>query len=454
MAEVYLAMQQGAGGFEKLVVVKRMLPHLLDDGHFVQMFLDEARLAAKLRHPNIVSILDIHRDEEVFTVAMEYLRGEDLRRLVRAQRDGTFRIPLPITLHIITKLAEALYYAHTAKDAKGRPLNLVHRDVAPSNVLVTYDGQVKLIDFGVAKASAHSTYTKPGTIKGKYPYSSPEQIRGKPLDSRSDVFALGILLHEMLTGQRLFKGESPAATLRCVLSDPIKKPSEVNPDVPAELDEIVMGVLERDVAARTATADIVRKQLSVVMADMMAKVTAKDLAQWMKATFPKNLESRLALEKEAIAISRNQAVAGQAAAGGAPAYLRTSHPASYPGSRPGSHPGSHPGSRPSSISGLRPHKFNSSFPSYPGSQGGSRPGPHAPGGVGSDAYYQRFSVVEKSAPSWKMPLIVLAVVLVLVALVVVAFVAGRAGRSPASTTLDSVSMQVAMNDVPVMESPR
>jgi serine/threonine protein kinase len=409
MAEVFLAVQKGVGGFEKLVVVKRMLPHLAEDGHFVQMFIDEARLASKLRHPNIVSILDIRRDDEVFAVAMEYLQGEDLRRLVRAQRDGTFRIPIPITLHIIAKLADALHYAHNAKDGTGRPLNLVHRDVAPSNVIVTYDGQVKLIDFGVAKASAHSTYTTPGTIKGKFPYSSPEQVRGKALDARSDVFSLGILLHEMLTGRRLFKGGSTAATLRAVLSDPIPKPSEHNPDVTDAIDEVVMAALERNVEGRTKSAGLVRQQLAKVLADMMANVTSKDLAQWMRTTFARNLEARIVMEKEAIAIARNQ-----------PRPSSSSNP---------------PTSVPPLESGMR---RQSSHPDS-SSSGGSRP---SIGSGRSSPLYHRESLPGSRAANWRMPVLVLVLVLVLVALVVAAFTAGRAAaNTPSSLSTDTPTVE-------------
>jgi serine/threonine protein kinase len=304
MAEVYLGIQQGLGGFEKLVVIKRILPHLQQDGQFVQMFLDEAKLAAALRHPGIVSILDLHRDEESFFVVMEWLRGEDARLLLRRQRNHRFRIPFHITGHIASSVADALHHAHTATDSRGRPLGLIHRDVAPSNIIVNYDGQTKLIDFGIAKANAHSTYTTPGTIKGKYAYTSPEQIHGKPLDGRSDVFALGVVLHELLTGKRLFKGESPATTLKSVLSEPIPRPSELAPDVPPELDALVMGALERDRADRTESALVFRDQLREVFASLGLKAQRKDVAEWMTTTLSKELEGKRALERDAVEAAR------------------------------------------------------------------------------------------------------------------------------------------------------
>lgn len=401
MAEVYLAVQRGFGGFEKLVVVKRMLPHLLEDGNFVQMFLDEARLAARLRHPNIVSIIEVRRDEDVFTVAMEYLRGEDLRHLIREQRDGAIRIPLPITLHIMGRLADALHFAHMAKDERGRPLGLVHRDVAPSNVIVTYDGQVKLIDFGVAKASAHATYTTPGTIKGKFPYSSPEQICGKSLDARSDIFSFGILMHELLTGRRLFKGDSPVTTLRSVLSDPIPRPRDLNPDVPREVEDIVMGALKRDVDARTKSARVLRQQVGEVLTNLRAKVTTKDLARWMTDTFPEDLRRRMTLEREATAAARERANGGA----GDPSDSQVA---------------------PSGVSGLRPA-------SDPGSSARSRSTLRSPSEPrSSSAHLQRLGIVPTRSP-WLFPLVTLGIVLVLVALVSVAFIAGRALSKPAGS---------------------
>src|SRR5262245_42270613 len=206
MAEIYVARTAGIEGFEKEVIVKRILPHLAADPEFVQMFLDEARLAATLHHPNIVQVYDIGRDEEHgYFFSMERVHGHDLGRVLAAAADRKRGLALEHALSIVAGLAAGLHYAHEQ--------GIVHRDVSPSNVLVTYDGCVKVVDFGVAKAMANRSKTRDGAIKGKVSYMSPEQWRGLTVDRRSDVFALGILLFELTTGKRLFKGDNDFAVL-------------------------------------------------------------------------------------------------------------------------------------------------------------------------------------------------------------------------------------------------
>jgi len=250
MGQVFLARAEGAQGFEKLLVIKRVLPHLVEDEDFLEMFLDEARIAAGLNHPNLVQIFELDEANGATYLAMEYVPGEDLRRVERRARTEGKGLPVGIALRIVSDAAAGLHYAHQARDGKGQPLQLVHRDVSPQNILVGYSGAVKLIDFGVAKAAGRSQQTASGVLKGKFPYLSPEQAAGKPIDHRSDQFALGIVLWEILTGQRLFKDESDLATLRRVQECHVPAPSSIDPAIPQALDAIVLRALSKSVDAR------------------------------------------------------------------------------------------------------------------------------------------------------------------------------------------------------------
>ncbi|QRN94007.1 protein kinase [Archangium violaceum] len=254
MAQIYLARQRGPEGFEKLLVVKRILPHLAENEDFVRMFLDEARIAARLNHPNIVQIFNLGAQDDSFFIAMEYIHGEDLRRVwKRAERSGQL-IPVPLVCRIIIEACAGLDYAHKKTDANNKPLGIVHRDISPQNILVTFEGRVKVVDFGIAKAADQATVTRSGVLKGKYSYMSPEQAAGQKLDRRSDIFALGVVLYELLTGTRLFKRPSDMSTLQAVAECKILPPSQVNSRVPAHLDPIVMKALTRDPADRYAEA--------------------------------------------------------------------------------------------------------------------------------------------------------------------------------------------------------
>ncbi|MBI5478859.1 MAG: serine/threonine protein kinase, partial [Deltaproteobacteria bacterium] len=215
MGQVLLA-RKGAEGFEKLVVIKRILPHLVEDEEFFTMFMDEARITMRLDHPNIARINEFGVENGIHYIEMEYVAGEDVRRVDKRARAVGQTIPLGIILRIMADAAAGLDFAHKAKDARGLPLNLVHRDVSPQNVLVGFDGAVKLIDFGVAKAAGRAQHTATGILKGKFPYMSPEQADGLEMDGRSDVFALAIVMWELLTGKRLFKGENELMTQRLV----------------------------------------------------------------------------------------------------------------------------------------------------------------------------------------------------------------------------------------------
>lgn len=245
MAEVFLAKQVGLDGFEKLVVVKRILPHLAALDDFVRMFMDEARTAADLRHPNVVNIFDIGEDAGTYYMAMEFLHGHDIRAIQRHSVKMNRPIPLGATLQIVLDAANGLYHAHTKADLSGAPLHIIHRDISPQNIITTYDGATKIVDFGIAKATTQTTETQSGVVKGKYTYMSPEQVGGKKLDHRTDQFALGIVTWELLTMRRLFKRENEMKTLAAITECSVPPPSRYA-DVPKSLDRIVQKALHKD----------------------------------------------------------------------------------------------------------------------------------------------------------------------------------------------------------------
>jgi len=253
MAEVYLALSGELPGFRTLIVVKRILPHLASNGQFIRMFLDEARLAALLDHPNVVRIIEVGHDGEEYFLAMELVQGKPLSAVLRkAARER--RPPTPaLAAYLVAQAASGLGYAHGLTDGDGQPLGVVHRDVSPQNVLVSFEGAVKLIDFGVARAFGRVAHTSPGGLKGKIEYMSPEQASAEEVDHRADVFALGVVLWEVLTGKRLFRRETELATMRAIVDDPIPRPSEVA-DVPPELEAVVMRALRKRRDARYGSA--------------------------------------------------------------------------------------------------------------------------------------------------------------------------------------------------------
>lgn len=285
MAEVFLALKQGIAGFSRPVVVKRIKRELSSDARAVELFLSEARLAAQLEHPNIVAIDEVLQEGGRFFLVMEYLAGEDLRTVLRARRESHESIPLPVVGRIALDLAAGLEYAHTATDLEGRPLGVVHRDISPSNVVVDYAGTTKLIDFGVAQANSHYIYTKPSVLRGKLAYGSPEQLEHLPLDAQSDVWSLGVVVHELLTGHRLFRGDSPNTIVKAVMEQVIEPPSVHNPAVPPEMDAVVMHALERDRAERTADAGTFLVELRSVLEANGLLAGDDRVAEWMQAHF-------------------------------------------------------------------------------------------------------------------------------------------------------------------------
>src|SRR5215831_9130283 len=254
MAEVFLAVHKGVEGFIKVVVIKRVLPHLTTNGDFVRMFVDEARLEARLEHPNIVRTYEFGEVHGHYFTAMEYLPGEDLCKALNNLAISRQMMPLNISAGIISQLCTGLHFAHQFTDTAGKPLNLVHRDINPANIIVTYGGEVKIIDFGVAKSNANMQ-TVSGMIKGKVAYMPPEQVLGREVDHRADIFSAGVVLWEVLTGRPLFLRSNEAATLYAIMNAPIPPPSRLRPDVPPQLDKIVSRALARSPTDRYATAE-------------------------------------------------------------------------------------------------------------------------------------------------------------------------------------------------------
>ncbi len=249
MAEIFLARRN-----DEIVALKRILPHLAAQDDFVDMFVDEARLAARLRHPNIARVLEVGLEEGIWYIAMEYVPGEDLLAIIRRAREKHVLTPVAIGAAIIADAASALHHAHESRDEEGHPLGLVHRDVTPSNLLVSHEGVVKLVDFGIAKAERRISVTAAGALKGKYAYMAPEHALGQSVDRRADVFSLGVVAWELFTQKRLFHRDNELAVLRAVTEERVPVPSERRPDLPAELDEIIMRALDRNPETRYPTA--------------------------------------------------------------------------------------------------------------------------------------------------------------------------------------------------------
>jgi len=279
MAEVFEATAHGAEGFARPVAIKRMLPALSIDPSFGQMFVNEARIASLLHHENIVSVLDFDRDPEGrYFLVMELVRGVDLRKLA-----SSGPMPWGVIAFVIGEILNGLSYAHELESG-GRALRIVHRDVSPHNVMVSWDGAVKLVDFGIAKALAATGASRSNTLKGKMAYMSPEQAHGLELDGRADVFAVGVMAHELITGQRLFPGQTEAEILARLLTQPIAWPRTVRPDVPADLEAVVMQMLERDRDARFANAQAAHEAiLSTSVIDPRAQIALREL---LRQRFP------------------------------------------------------------------------------------------------------------------------------------------------------------------------
>jgi serine/threonine-protein kinase len=285
MGRLFLAERMGIEGFVKVVALKRILPHLADSDQFREMFINEARVAARLEHPNIVATYELGEVDGSYFLSMEYLPGEDLGTILSRTRALQRAVPLEVAGAIAQQCAGGLHYAHDLRDSAGQMTGLVHRDVNPFNIVVSYHGMVKLLDFGVVKGANAGSKTASGVFKGKYAYCAPEQINGGVVDRRTDVFCLGIVLWECLTGQRLFDGGTDVGKIDAVRSKKIIPASVVRPEVPLELDEIVMRCLSRDMNRRYQTALDLSEALERFLGRLDHRPNAKNVGIWLESLF-------------------------------------------------------------------------------------------------------------------------------------------------------------------------
>jgi len=333
MAEVWRGKTFGAGGFERLVAIKRILPNIAEDEEFITMFIDEAKISVQLTHANIAQIYELGHINNSYFIAMEYIPGKDMRAIFERCRKKGEPAPIPLSCYVVAKLCEGLDYAHRKKDGMGRDMNIVHRDVSPQNVLTSYEGEVKVIDFGIAKAAGKATKTQAGILKGKFGYMSPEQIRGLPLDRRSDVFAIGVCLYEMLTGERLFVGDSDFSVLEKVRKAEVTPPSTYNRRIPEALEKIVLRALARDVDTRYQYANELADDLQRFLITSDSIFSRKDLMQYMKSTFAEEVErEKMRLQEYAeIKPPEGMAAAADMGFGATPALGSAPARASNPG---------------------------------------------------------------------------------------------------------------------------
>jgi serine/threonine-protein kinase len=294
MAEILLARLVGPSGFERPVVIKRIRRDL-DHHELAAMFIDEARLAAKVRHANVVAVEDLGTDDGAPYLVMEYLEGENVSNVERRLKSRDERTPFGLTAYIVAEACAGLHAAHELRDPSGEPMGLVHRDVSPQNVFVTYGGAVKVVDFGIARTTDSAGIDPSAAIQGKYAYMAPEQIKKEAIDRRTDVFALGVVLYELLTGHTLFRRFSAAATMRAVLSDPIVAARRVEPSVPPSLEAICARALSRSPDDRYANAAEMRRELLVAMRDLVSEEPSAELAELMVRSFPDRIEEKQVL---------------------------------------------------------------------------------------------------------------------------------------------------------------
>jgi eukaryotic-like serine/threonine-protein kinase len=281
MAEVYRGVAESAvGGLKKAVAIKRILPNLTKNKKFVSMFLDEARVSMHLQHANVVGVFDIGMADTAYFIVMEYVDGANLKTIIESLRRQGTRMSVAHTLYILMEVCKGLQYAHDVTDPEtGRELGIVHRDISPPNILVSKRGEVKLVDFGLAKATSQLESTDPGVVKGKFSYLSPEAASGKEVDRRADIFAVGILLYELLTGKRLFYGETDYQTVELVRQAKVPPIAAQNPEVTAELEQVVRKALARDLNQRFQSAGDLQDALAQYLFSQRLKVTSRDIEQ-------------------------------------------------------------------------------------------------------------------------------------------------------------------------------
>jgi serine/threonine-protein kinase len=292
MASVHLARMDGPGGFQKWVAIKRIHPHLVEDEAFVHMFLDEARIAARISHPNVAQVFDLGKHEDTYWIAMEYLHGEPLREVMRRTEELGQPMPPEIACRVIADAAEGLHSAHELLGKNGEKLGLVHRDVTPHNLFVTYDGSTKVVDFGIAKFASRMSSTRAGTLKGKLAYMSPEQVAGDQVDRRTDVFALGVVLWELTTGQRLFRMDSDLDTLAKVQECNVPRPTDVVKGYPIDLEKIVMKALAKNKNERYKTSREMSRALQALLMKRGLFIASDEVAGYTQAIFADRIRKR------------------------------------------------------------------------------------------------------------------------------------------------------------------
>lgn len=298
MAQLYRAKIIGIQGFEKLIAIKMILPHLAKEKELVSSFIDEAKLAALLSHQNIVQIYDFGSMEDSYFISMEYLLGKDLRAIAAKSKEKDLPLTLEHALYITSRICSGLDYAHKLRDFQGKPLNIIHRDISPQNIFVTYEGDVKLLDFGIAKAASQSTITQYGMIKGKVAYMSPEQAAGKPIDQRSDIFSTGILLYELVTGARMFVGESTMQILAKVREAEFERAESMAGGLPIKLYAILDRVLAKAPEDRYQTCGEMLGDLEECMIELSYRPAGRGLAQYMKELFEEDIAAEAQLMRD------------------------------------------------------------------------------------------------------------------------------------------------------------
>ncbi len=289
MAELYRAKVTRDHGFEKRVAIKKILPHLSDEGNLVKAFIDEAKLAALLQHENIIQIYDFGSIDGEYFIAMEYLFGKDLRKLINKIKKAGSPLDMESTLYIVSRICAGLDYSHKLKDLQGKPLNIIHRDINPQNIFLTYEGQVKIIDFGIAKAASHNSTTHEGLIKGKVAYMSPEQALGHVIDHRSDIFSTGIILYELLAGRRMFEGETMHiySQVREARYEPLNK---LQPDLPEKLYAVVERALAKEPDDRYQTCGEMLADLEEIIFELSVRPNSRRFASFVKDFFKEEYE--------------------------------------------------------------------------------------------------------------------------------------------------------------------
>jgi serine/threonine-protein kinase len=297
MAELFLGFTSGPGGFRKYVVIKRILPDVRSNEQFERMFLDEARITAAFTHPNIAQVYDLGQEDDGLYLAMEFISGQNLNQVSAACFRRQETVPMGFSLSVARDVCLALHYAHTFTDPTGKSAHVIHRDVAQKNVMVTYDGVVKLLDFGIAKARGKLQRTTVGTVKGTTGYMSPEQVRGEPLDGRSDVFSVGVMLHELLTGERLFAGRDEREEMVKIVEAPIPRPKDVAAHIPEAVSSVVMKALARNPSERFATAKEMAKAIEAVASRQL--FDAEQRSGFMREMFETRMKATRALLESA-----------------------------------------------------------------------------------------------------------------------------------------------------------